>query len=40
MGWARERVEQIRSVYVDQRATVVAIGERIAASNVNRAVNR
>ena len=40
MGWAKERVGQIRSVYVDQRATVVAIGKRIAASNVNRVVNR
>jgi integrase len=39
MGWAKERVAQIRAVYVDQRATVVAIGERIAASGVNCAVN-
>lgn len=31
MGWSPTRVGQIRKVYVDQAATVVALGERIAA---------
>ncbi|MEG3153487.1 site-specific integrase [Sphingomonas sp. RB1R13] len=40
MGWAPERVSHIRRVYVDQARVVVAIGERIAATAVNRTVNR
>lgn len=40
MGWAPDKVAQIRRVYVDQSSVVVAIGERIARSSVNRAVNR
>ena len=39
MGWATDRVANIRRVYVDQARVVVAIGERIAATAVNRAVN-
>ena len=30
MGWSQQEVARIRKVYVDQRATVVAIGQRIA----------
>ncbi|WP_324808442.1 hypothetical protein SH584_02985 [Sphingomonas sp. LY29] len=30
MGWSPDEVSRIRKVYVDQRATIVAIGERIA----------
>lgn len=40
MGWATERVANIRRVYVDQARVVVAIGQRIAAGGVNRLVNR
>ena len=35
LGWSPQEVARIRKVYVDQRATVVAIGQRIA-----RGVNR
>ncbi|WP_265535911.1 hypothetical protein [Sphingomicrobium astaxanthinifaciens] len=35
MGWSPDEVARIRKVYVDERATVVAIGQRIA-----RGVNR
>lgn len=34
MGWSPQHVAQIRKVYVDQRATVVALGERIAAKQI------
>lgn len=40
MGWATDRVANIRRVYVDQASVVVAIGQRIAAGGVNRSVNR
>ena len=30
MGWSPQEVARIRKVYVDQRATIVAIGQRIA----------
>lgn len=40
MGWSAERVADIRKVYVDQRAVVVALGRRIAAGGVNQPVNR
>jgi hypothetical protein len=36
MGWAPEEVNRIRRVYVDQTALVVALGERIRRSAVNR----
>lgn len=40
MGWATERVANIRRVYVDQARVVVAIGQRIAAGGVNHPVNQ
>ncbi len=40
LGWATDRVANIRRVYVDQARVVVAIGQRIAAGSVNRFVNR
>lgn len=40
MGWSPDQVADIRRVYVDQARVVVAIGERIAAGGVNRAVNQ
>jgi integrase len=40
MGWSPERVSNIRRTYVDQSRVVVAIGQRIAAGGVNRAVNQ
>lgn len=36
MGWSPEEVSRIRHVYVDQRAIVVAIGERLGRGSVNR----
>lgn len=39
MGWAVDDVSTIRRTYVDQSHVVVAIGERIAQSSVNRPVN-
>lgn len=35
MGWAPDRVGQIRSVYVDRSAVVVALGERINRGTIN-----
>lgn len=40
MGWAPDKVARIRRVYVDQSSVIMAIGERIKRSSVNRAVNR
>ena len=40
MGWAPDKVARIRRVYVDQSSVIMAIGERIRRSSVNRAVNR
>lgn len=40
MGWGTNRVADIRRVYVDQAAVIMAIGERIAAGTVNQVVNR
>ena len=40
MGWAPDKVACIRRVYVDQSSVIMAIGERIKRSSVNRAVNR
>lgn len=39
MGWAADKVARIRRVYVDQSGMIVAIGERVARSSVNRTVN-
>jgi hypothetical protein len=34
MAWSKERVSRIRRAYVDDARAVVAIGERIAANNM------
>jgi hypothetical protein len=39
MAWSPQQVSEIRKVYVDQTARIMAIGERIERSSVNRAVN-
>lgn len=40
MGWAPEKVSEIRKHYVDDEAIVVALGERLAQAAVKRAVKR
>lgn len=40
MGWSPQTVADLRRIYVDQARTVVAIGERLAASTANRSANQ
>lgn len=39
VGWSSKEVATIRRLYVDQAATVVAMGERLANRSVNQGVN-
>ncbi len=40
MGWAPRQVSEIRRRYVDDAAIVVALGKRLANTDVNYGVNK